>query len=148
MHLLRFSFFFFFQAEDGIRDFHVTGVQTCALPISILPKLGAQSSRSSPLGSPPQIQCTRLAGLGGQAASAGAVEAGLVALLSLTNSTPPNSPTRSIRCGSPQKLARPARTSSRPSPSSSAMAAATAAFCRLCGPCSQGQSAWCAPQPA
>src|SRR5690606_39588620 len=26
---------FFFQAEDGIRDFHVTGVQTCALPISI-----------------------------------------------------------------------------------------------------------------
>src|SRR5207302_6824285 len=28
----RFSFFF--QAEDGIRDFHVTGVQTCALPIS------------------------------------------------------------------------------------------------------------------
>src|SRR5690606_39282505 len=27
---------FFFQAEDGIRDFHVTGVQTCALPI--LPK--------------------------------------------------------------------------------------------------------------
>src|SRR5690606_40533216 len=26
---------FFFQAEDGIRDFHVTGVQTCALPIYI-----------------------------------------------------------------------------------------------------------------
>src|SRR5690606_39710225 len=26
---------FFFQAEDGIRDFHVTGVQTCALPISV-----------------------------------------------------------------------------------------------------------------
>src|SRR5690606_41205443 len=24
-----------FQAEDGIRDFHVTGVQTCALPISL-----------------------------------------------------------------------------------------------------------------
>src|SRR3989442_7432798 len=29
-------FFFFFQAEDGIRDADVTGVQTCALPISIL----------------------------------------------------------------------------------------------------------------
>src|SRR6266700_7020204 len=28
-------FFFFFQAEDGIRDFHVTGVQTCALPICV-----------------------------------------------------------------------------------------------------------------
>src|SRR5262249_56562008 len=27
-------FFFFFQAEDGIRDWSVTGVQTCALPIS------------------------------------------------------------------------------------------------------------------
>src|SRR5882757_5316655 len=27
-------FFFFFQAEDGIRDIGVTGVQTCALPIS------------------------------------------------------------------------------------------------------------------
>src|SRR6266496_6053755 len=27
------SFFFFFQAEDGIRDLYVTGVQTCALPI-------------------------------------------------------------------------------------------------------------------
>src|SRR5437762_14032849 len=28
-------FFFFFQAEDGIRDTSVTGVQTCALPISV-----------------------------------------------------------------------------------------------------------------
>src|SRR2546430_9076026 len=27
--------FFFFQAEDGIRDLTVTGVQTCALPISV-----------------------------------------------------------------------------------------------------------------
>src|SRR5215475_1552511 len=35
-------FFFFFQAEDGIRDFHVTGVQTCALPISPL------TSRANP----------------------------------------------------------------------------------------------------
>src|SRR5437870_7105008 len=28
-------FLFFFQAEDGIRDGHVTGVQTCALPICL-----------------------------------------------------------------------------------------------------------------
>src|SRR5256885_4083572 len=28
------DYFFFFQAEDGIRDYKVTGVQTCALPIS------------------------------------------------------------------------------------------------------------------
>src|SRR5690606_41150107 len=27
---------YFFQAEDGIRDFHVTGVQTCALPMSLI----------------------------------------------------------------------------------------------------------------
>src|SRR5437016_12874264 len=31
---IRIVFFFFFQAEDGIRDWSVTGVQTCALPIS------------------------------------------------------------------------------------------------------------------
>src|SRR2546430_6596015 len=30
---IRLEFFFFFQAEDGIRDLTVTGVQTCALPI-------------------------------------------------------------------------------------------------------------------
>src|SRR6266536_6645819 len=34
--MLGVSLFFFFQAEDGIRDPLVTGVQTCALPISIL----------------------------------------------------------------------------------------------------------------
>src|SRR2546426_8229868 len=32
-----FFIFFFFQAEDGIRDYKVTGVQTCALPISMIP---------------------------------------------------------------------------------------------------------------
>src|SRR5437773_1728328 len=36
------SFFFFFQAEDGIRDRDVTGVQTCALPI--LPSDGVSRS--------------------------------------------------------------------------------------------------------
>src|SRR5256885_7369633 len=35
MHVYRYIvFFFFFQAEDGIRDYKVTGVQTCALPVS------------------------------------------------------------------------------------------------------------------
>src|SRR6266446_9923382 len=33
-------FFFFFQAEDGIRAYKVTGVQTCALPISALADAG------------------------------------------------------------------------------------------------------------
>src|SRR2546425_10171995 len=40
-----FVFFFFFQAEDGIRDKLVTGVQTCALPI--LRRSSSRASRSS-----------------------------------------------------------------------------------------------------
>src|SRR3712207_1677583 len=35
MLIIFFSCFFFFQAEDGIRDIGVTGVQTCALPIFV-----------------------------------------------------------------------------------------------------------------
>src|SRR5690606_39416817 len=52
VHML--LFFFFFQAEDGIRDFHVTGVQTCALPISppggswTSSRLSRRCGRSSP----------------------------------------------------------------------------------------------------
>src|SRR6266566_8369474 len=49
-----FCFFFFFQAEDGIRDYKVTGVQTCALPIYC----GLQASR-------------RLSGINAGAAAAG-----------------------------------------------------------------------------
>src|SRR2546430_5687002 len=37
--------FFFFQAEDGIRDLTVTGVQTCALPISQTGKTGCHDHR-------------------------------------------------------------------------------------------------------
>src|SRR2546430_7578499 len=37
--------FFFFQAEDGIRDLTVTGVQTCALPISRIPAPPARGAR-------------------------------------------------------------------------------------------------------
>src|SRR5256885_9261035 len=40
------SCFFFFQAEDGIRDYKVTGVQTCALPILAL---GGDQSNIEPL---------------------------------------------------------------------------------------------------
>src|SRR5216683_2818517 len=54
--------FFFFQAEDGIRDLIVTGVQTCALPISASPA-SATCSRckpSAPLSSatsmPPRLE--------------------------------------------------------------------------------------------
>src|SRR5438034_3049118 len=45
--MLLFSFFFF-QAEDGIRDHCVTGVQTCALPIST--KAGTEKCHGSALG--------------------------------------------------------------------------------------------------
>src|SRR5690348_8229441 len=37
--------FFFFQAEDGIRDGRVTGVQTCALPICRRPRADARVAR-------------------------------------------------------------------------------------------------------
>src|SRR5256886_13667967 len=39
--------YFFFQAEDGIRDLTVTGVQTCALPISLFTGLLGESARGS-----------------------------------------------------------------------------------------------------
>src|SRR2546427_7265548 len=42
--------FFFFQAEDGIRDLTVTGVQTCALPISHVLPTGGTARYVSPLG--------------------------------------------------------------------------------------------------
>ena len=40
------SFFFFFQAEDGIRDDLVTGVQTCALPICFDLGLDSEDSKA------------------------------------------------------------------------------------------------------
>src|SRR5579863_10587327 len=43
--MLVFLFFFFFQAEDGIRDGRVTGVQTCALPIFHTECYSARSKR-------------------------------------------------------------------------------------------------------
>src|SRR5215471_10233965 len=48
--------FFFFQAEDGIRDLYVTGVQTCALPISVFAR-----RRSAPRCSSRAPVCSRYA---------------------------------------------------------------------------------------
>src|SRR5256885_1222854 len=42
--VMEYVFFFFFQAEDGIRDYKVTGVQTCALPISPRPRAPCRGS--------------------------------------------------------------------------------------------------------
>src|SRR5437868_12332996 len=50
-------FFFFFQAEDGIRDRNVTGVQTCALPISGSPLAEAPGKLSDlPEAVPPALR--------------------------------------------------------------------------------------------
>src|SRR5438552_4087836 len=54
-----YVFVFFFQAEDGIRDDLVTGVQTCALPISspdpsgVRPRVGRRGERLAGLPSTP-----------------------------------------------------------------------------------------------
>src|SRR3989442_8281078 len=53
-------FFFFFQAEDGIRDADVTGVQTCALPISESRELQSESGDSSTSMRDPGSEVTRL----------------------------------------------------------------------------------------
>src|SRR2546430_7307892 len=56
--IVLFVFFFFFQAEDGIRDLTVTGVQTCALPISRSRPWPAISDR--PTGQPATLATGRL----------------------------------------------------------------------------------------
>src|SRR2546430_3757928 len=47
--------FFFFQAEDGIRDLTVTGVQTCALPIYRATRGGRRRERGVRLGGRDQV---------------------------------------------------------------------------------------------
>src|SRR5256885_10347331 len=59
-HLL--VYFFFFQAEDGIRDYKVTGVQTCALPISAFKRRYPKVKLVIHQGNPTQICEQVLAG--------------------------------------------------------------------------------------
>src|SRR5260370_23446069 len=54
------SVFFFFQAEDGIRDSSVTGVQTCALPIFISAQVAPQCQRVLGLGQGVQVPAIQL----------------------------------------------------------------------------------------
>src|SRR5690606_40792380 len=49
---------FFFQPEDGIRDFHVTGVQTCALPICTTTDAGG--TPGTPPSRTPRPSCERM----------------------------------------------------------------------------------------
>src|SRR5256884_9064953 len=53
-------YFFFFQAEDGIRDVAVTGVQTCALPISAEAKKPTEEEEYGDVAPPP---CEAKAGI-------------------------------------------------------------------------------------
>src|SRR2546421_9329488 len=57
------SYFFFFQAEDGIRDLIVTGVQTCALPISRLSEIKAQTIATLTGGEPPRWTADQVEGV-------------------------------------------------------------------------------------
>src|SRR5215510_13956120 len=50
---------FFFQAEDGIRDGHVTGVQTCALPISLPTSSSENGHRGGTRRSPGRFEYER-----------------------------------------------------------------------------------------
>src|SRR5215469_6888494 len=45
-----YLYVFFFQAEDGIRDLYVTGVQTCALPIYAVRQCGDRDRLQAPVG--------------------------------------------------------------------------------------------------
>src|SRR2546426_11123896 len=54
---MMFTFFFFFQAEDGIRDYKVTGLQTCALPIYLLTTRYSDPLSVSAPQRPPQRLC-------------------------------------------------------------------------------------------
>src|SRR3712207_7422764 len=64
---------FFFQAEDGIRDIGVTGVQTCALPIFV----SAVAGRITEPGSGLELSASQV-GLGGAIYIAGAVTGALI----------------------------------------------------------------------
>src|SRR5215813_15058448 len=55
--------FFFFQAEDGIRDADVTGVQTCAHPISPTERGASQSSRCTVAGNSPSLRTVAVGGV-------------------------------------------------------------------------------------
>src|SRR5690606_779491 len=95
--LCHLIFFFFFQAEDGIRDFHVTGVQTCALPISM------KRSRSLPAAF--QARSARLAAASASPASCKCwpCRQSLTTLLWGSSSVSPS------RCGCPCGFVRPSR---------------------------------------
>src|SRR5207253_5573924 len=99
---LRFCCFFFFQAEDGIRDGHVTGVQTCALPIS----KGRPPSTSAAVSSVSQ-RVAASSGGGGSVAGSGAPGGGISDVVVTATPTPNRSEERRVgkECRSRRALA-------------------------------------------
>src|SRR3989454_1494555 len=89
-----YVYFFFFQAEDGIRDYKVTGVQTCALPICPpAPYRAVPKQRARVLG--PRDN----AGRGGEAADGdrnGGAGEGPVAVAELPELVPPRALRRPV----------------------------------------------------
>src|SRR5256885_7510890 len=79
------SIFFFFQAEDGIRDYKVTGVQTCALPIFLPGYSGIRPKTAGPGEPAPDflIQGPRSHGVAGLVHLFGIESPGLTASLAL-----------------------------------------------------------------
>src|SRR5215217_8966786 len=69
--------FFFFQAEDGIRDIGVTGVQTCALPIYLPFEAPFDAAGTRGMWGRKVRYCAYLAGNGGMTLSPGGRDAGL-----------------------------------------------------------------------
>src|SRR2546426_5353634 len=103
--------FFFFQAEDGIRDYKVTGVQTCALPISS----GREEALVRHVEEPPRLQPGDSVGgryasdTRGEAAVRAEVHArGCEAAAAPTAPTPPTAPPPS-----PRPARQPGRRSTR-----------------------------------
>src|SRR2546426_12406248 len=90
-------FFFFFQAEDGIRDYKVTGVQTCALPIYGVADAGRSAGGAEDAGMGGSFASSRSAAPTGSGAG-GASEAGGagVSSRSFTAYTPASSFERSM----------------------------------------------------
>src|SRR2546426_289242 len=74
LFIIFFIFFFFFQAEDGIRDYKVTGVQTCALPIS-----STERSKPLPAKAAYSVFCVRSLGSSTRPAPAEPLDGQLVA---------------------------------------------------------------------
>src|SRR5256884_247835 len=124
-------YFFFFQAEDGIRDVAVTGVQTCALPISSCARTPAavsvRTQRVPPGAYTRSRAACRWAALSGSSGngSASLSPAG-VALMAMSGWSLPRAGSARVPCRRAQAAKSRARAASRDSTCGSAFAAAAA----------------------